>query len=702
MARYKAEDIRNVALVGHGASGKTTLADLMLFKGGHGSRAGSVDDGTSVLDTDEEEKERKLTITSKIAHFDRKGKRVNVLDTPGYPDFIGQVCGALRAVETAVIVVNAAAGIEVNTRKVFQLASDAGVGRVILVNKCDMDNVRVPELLDSLKEVFGQACVPLNVPVGISSSFSGVVSTLNVPDSVPSDVVLDPNEIHQKLMDAIVEADDELMERFLEGEELSQEEIAGGISKAIASGTLIPIFFASSKADIGVDELMDALADYAPSPLDVKRTALKGEEEVELAPDPDQPLVAQVFKTRIDPFVAKMSYIRVFSGTLKKDTPVVDLRTGQTLRFSQLLEIQGAEQSPVDEAGPGEIVAVVKMEALKTGDTLCSDADGPRMPDITFPRPMVSLAVQPKSQADQAKISDALQKVQEEDPTIKISRDPQTKELVVSGMSELHLQIILERLKRRDKVETVTKIPKVPYRETCTATATGSYRHKKQTGGAGQFAEVHFKISPCPRGINPEEYFTKDRFENMRAYHYDPELNFCFVDRIVGGVVPNQFIPAVEKGVRERMAQGVLAGYQVQDVICELYFGKDHPVDSNETAFRTAASMCFREVFMQAKPVLLEPIVSMEIVVPADKLGDVSSDLSTRRGRMEGMESAPGGYQIIKAKMPLAEVLTYSRALSSMTGGQGTFTYEFSHYEVVPPNEQAKIIAAAEKEKEEG
>jgi len=701
MARYNVRDIRNVVLVGHGATGKTTLADLMLFKGGQGSRAGSVDDGTSVLDTDEEEKERKFSITSAVAHFDRDGKRINLIDAPGYPDFIGQVCGALRAVETAVIVISAGAGIEVNTRKVFQLAGEAGVGRMILVNKCDMDNVRIPELVDAIKEVFGPACVPLNVPVGSASKFSGVVSTLKLPDSIPDGTEIDPQDVHQKLMDAIVEADDELMERFLEGEELSEDEIAGGVTRAVASGTLIPIFFASSKTDVGVDEFMDVLVQYALSPLDLKRSGQKDDEEVEISPAPDHPLIAQVFKTRIDPFVAKMSYIRIFAGTLKKDMSVTNLRSGQTLRISQLFEVQGGSQEPLDEAGPGEIVAVVKMDDLKTGDTLAGGPDRVVLPEIRFPRTMVSLAVEPKSRADQAKISDALHKIEDEDQTFRIVREAQTKEMVMHGMSELHLQIIEERLRKRDKVEVVTRIPKVPYRETCTATATGSYRHKKQTGGAGQFGEVHFRISPCPRDINPDEYFTKERFENMREYHYDPDLNFCFVDRITGGSVPNQFIPAVEKGIRERMAQGVLAGYQVQDVICELFFGKDHPVDSNETAFKTAASMCFKQVFLEAKPVLLEPIVQMEITVPADKLGDVTSDLNTRRGRMEGMENAPGGFQIIKAKLPLAEVLTYSRALSSMTGGQGTFTYEFSHYEMVPPNEQAKIVAAAQKEKEE-
>jgi len=701
MAKHKVEDIRNVAFVGHGAAGKTTLCDYLLYRAGENNRAGSVDDKTSLLDTDDDEKERGHSINSAICHFQHNNKQFNVIDTPGYPDFIGSAIGALRAVETAVITVNAGAGIEVNTRRTFARAGDAGVGRIVLINKCDMENIEFSQLVADLQEVFGQGCVPLNLPVGLGADFEGVVSTLNIPDSVPAGVVMDPQEINQTLMDAIVEADDSLMERYLEGETLSSAEVAGGISTAIAAGTLIPIFCASSKTGVGVPELMDALADIALSSADVPRKAKQTDgEEVELKPDPNGPLVAQVFKTRIDPFVAKLSYLRIYSGTLNKDSTVNTSGEAKSLKISQLLEVQGGKQDPVESAGPGDLVAVGKIDELTTGETITQDGNL-TMPPIPFPTPMIGLAVEPKSQADQQKISGALAKLVEEDPGFRVYRDPQTKEMVMQGMSELHLQIIRERLLGRDKVDVDTHQPKVPYRETVGAEAEGSYRHKKQSGGAGQFGEVHLRISPCPRDVNPEEYFTKDRFENMREHHYDPELNFCFVDRITGGSVPNQFIPAIEKGIRERMEQGVIAGYQVQDCVCELFFGKDHPVDSNETAFKTAASMCFREVFNKAKPSLLEPIVNMEITVPQDQLGDVSSDLTTRRGRMEGMDSAPGGFQILHAKAPLAEVMTYARSLSSMTGGQGSFTMEFSHYEAVPSNEQAKIVAAAKKEKEE-
>ncbi|HUG93815.1 MAG TPA: elongation factor G [Planctomycetaceae bacterium] len=701
MAKYNTADLRNLALVGHGAVGKTTLGDLLLYKAGVATRAGSVDDGSSLLDTDDDERERQYTVTSHVCHFDSGGKHVNLIDTPGYPDFIGQVIGALRAVETAVITISAGAGIEVNTRRVFALAAGAGIGRMILLNKCDMDNINFPELLSTIQATFGKACVPLNVPAGLGASFSGVVSTLKVPDSVPSDVAADPRALNQTVMDAIVEADEELMMRYLEGEELSADEVAAGLSKAVAAGTLIPIFCASSKTGVGVDEFLDAITRFGLAPAQVRRTAKNAAgDEVELKQTADGPFLAQVFKTRIDPFVAKLSFLRVYSGSIAKDTPVHSARTGKSLKLAQLFSVQGGKQEPAESAGAGDIVAVVKMEDLSTGDTLQKDTDLV-LPPLPLPTPMIGLAVEPKSRADQTKISSALQKFVEEDPTFILNRDSQTKEMVMQGMSELHLQVIQGRLAKREKVEIITHQPKIPYRETVAGAAEGMYRHKKQTGGAGQFAEVHFRISPCPQGIVPDEYFVKDRFVSLRRFHYDPERNYCFVDRVTGGTVPNNFIPAVEKGVYDRMERGVIAGYQVQDVVCELFFGKDHPVDSNETAFKTAASMCFREVFQKARPALLEPIVDMEITVPGEKLGDITSDLNTRRGRVEGMDSAPGGFQIIRAKAPLAEVMTYARALSSMTGGQGSFTLDFSHYEMVPPNEQAKIVAAAGKAREE-
>lgn len=683
MAGYKTEDIRNVALVGHGGTGKTTLADLFLFKGGVNNRAGSVDDGSSVFDTDDDEKERKSSITSSLGHITHSEKRINFIDTPGYPDFIGQVSGAVAAVETAVCLINAGAGIEVNSRRVMQMAEEAGIARAIVLNKCDGDNIDFDGVISSIQESFGIQCIPINVPDQVGGGFSAVTATLG-----------GDGEYTEPLTDCIVEADEELMEAYLESGELSADDAAGGITKAIAAGTLVPIFCVSARADVGVSELLDGIATMLPAPGDVARTAADG---AELKADASGPLAAQIFKTRIDPFVAKMNFVRVYSGTLKKDASVTNRATDKSVKIGTLNEVQGGELNGMDAAVAGDLAAIVKVDGLDVGNVL-GDVD---LPEIKFPRAMVGWAIEPKTTADQQKISGAIAKIQDEDQTFQVVRDQQTKEMVVYGMSELHLQILIERILSRDKVGVNTKTPRIPYREACTGQAEGSYRHKKQSGGSGQFAEVHFKIEALPKEIEPEEHFTKARFESMREFHYDETLNYAFVDRVTGGSVPNNFIPAVEKGIKERMEQGVLAGYQVQDVACALFFGKDHPVDSNETAFKTAASMCFRDVFKQAKPVLLEPIVAIEITIPADKLGDITSDLTTRRGRMEGMDSAPGGFQVVKGMVPLAEVQDYARGLSSMTGGQGSYTYEPSHYEVVPANEQTKIIAAAEKEKEE-
>ncbi len=702
MSKHKVDEIRNVAFVGHGHSGKTTLADLLLFKAGVGTRAGSVDDGTSLLDTDEEEKEKKQSIFSHVCRYEHADHRVNLIDCPGYPDFIGQVCGALRAVETAVVVLNANAGLEVNARRCFQLASDEHLARMIVVNRVDGDNVDIPNLVATIREHWGSSCVPINVPNGTGSKFTAVHSALQIKGEVPAGLPLNPQDYHQALMDAIVEADEALMERFLGGEDVSEEEIIHLIGKAIGHGSLIPILFTSAKSGVGVQELGDALADYAPTPLDEDHHATgEGGKDIVVNPSPDEPFVAQVFKVRIDPFVGKMAYLRVFSGHIAKDTVVQDHRNNKTMKLSNLLEVQGSKTEPVDYATSGDIIAVAKVEDLSVGDTVSAQGVHIDFPSIHFPRPMVGLAVTPKTAADQQKISVALHKIEEEDQTFHVMREAQTHEMVIQGMSDLHLQAIVHRLHRRDKVDVNTAMPRIPYRETCNMNAEGMYRHKKQSGGSGQFAEVHFRIGPLPQGIVPEEYFIKERFESLRSFHYDPVLNFAFLDCVTGGSVPNNFIPAVEKGIKERMEKGVLAGYQVQDCWCALFFGKDHPVDSNETAFKTAGRQCFKEVFGKAKPALLEPIVKAEIMVPGEKLGDITSDLNTRRGRMEGMDTLPGNFTVVKASVPLSEMQTYARSLSSITGGQGSYTFEPSHYEVVPGNEQQKIVASAKVHEEE-
>jgi elongation factor G len=696
MANVKIEDIRNIALCGHGSTGKTTLVDKLLVKTGAVNANPSVDEGTSICDFDPEEKHHKYTIETKLAQLSHAGKQFRLLDAPGYPDYIGQTICALRGADTALVVINAQAGIEVNTRRVFSEAGKAGVGRMIVLNKLDGDNIDFPALVATIREMWGNRCVLLNVPLGQGAGFRAVASTLNVPDDIDG-ALLDPNEIREPLMESIIEVDEAVMERYFEGTPPTEEELSRLIVRAVRAGTLIPMVCCSAKTGVGLTELLDAVALCGLSPADLPRQATKDGEEVTIEPKADGPLVAQVFKTRIDPFVQKLSFIRVFSGTLKKDQNVSASSARKGLRMGQLLRVQADETSPIEEAGPGDIVAVAKTDELHTGSTLGDY----RLPDLVFPTPMVGLAVSPKSRGDETKLSGALAKIAEEDPTIRIDRDMQTKELVMTGMSELHLTIIRERLHRRDKLDVETKEPKIPFRETIQTPAEGMYRHKKQTGGRGQFGEVHIRMFPLPRGTVIEEFATKDRFASMKEHHYDEAHNFLWVNSIVGGVIPGNFLPAIEKGFKERLEGGVIAGYTVENLAIEVHFGKYHEVDSSETAFRTAARMAFKQVFEKARPCLLEPVVKMEITVPDSKVGDVYSDMSSRGGRLQGSDTAGGNLQTVKAEVPLREVTTYARTLSSMTGGQGSYTMEFSHYDVMPANIQQEIMAKSKMHEEE-
>ena len=695
MAR-NVEDIRNIAVCGHGSSGKTTLVDHLLVKTGAVSGQPSVDNGTSVCDFDEEEKHHKHSIEAAVVHFDHAGKRFNLIDTPGYPDLIGQTIGALRAVDTALITIDAHSGIKVNTRRVWQEAGDAGLGRILCITKLDTENINFPGLIDTIREVFGPQCVLFNVPIGQGHDLKGVVSTLNVPKDT-TDALVDPAKLNEAAVETIVEADEALMEKYLEGEMPSQADLERLCGEAVRQGTLTPVVCISTKLGFGIDELLAVLVQAALPPTAVARKAHKDGDEVTLKSDPSAPLAAQVFKTRIDPFVQRLSYIRIYAGTLKKDSTITSPRSRKGFKIGPLLTVQGEKTQPLEAAMAGDIVAIAKTEDLHTGTSL-GDVT---LPPIQFPRPMVGLAVSPKTRGDETKLSTALHKITEEDHTVHIEHDQETHEMVLTGISELHLQLLRERLKRRDKVEVETHEPKIPYRETIQIKAEGSYRHKKQSGGSGQFGEVHIRMYPFPEGMKAEEFATKERFPHLKSSHYHPKNNFLWVDTVVGGTIPGNFLPAIEKGFLEKISTGVVAGYPVQNICVEVHFGKDHPVDSNETAFRIAARHAFSTVFREAKPSLLEPIVKLAITVPVDKVGDLSSDLSGRRGQMVGMDSAGGGMTTVEATCPLAEVMTYARTLSSMTGGLGSYTMEFSHYDVVPPNVQQQIIAKAKVKVEE-
>jgi elongation factor G len=705
MAKYKVDDIRNIALVGHRAAGKTSLADALLFKAGAVDRRGSVDEETSVSDYDEEEHKRKFSIDTSVLHLEHKGKHIHLLDTPGYPEFVGAALGALPAVETALVVISAPNGIEVNTRRMFAEAGRRGLARMIVINQMDADNIHFDTLVGAIQETFGKGCVLFNAPIGQGAQFSGVVSVLNPPPQVSAGCLVDIAAARSKLVDAIVECDDALMEKYLMEGSVSGEELAAVIPKALAAGTVVPIFCTSAKKDTGIAELLDGLADHAVSPVQgKKRTATRGTgdkaQEVTVEPSENGEFVGQVFKTLTDKFVGNLSFIRIYSGKISGEQPLVNVRTGKSSRTGGLLEMQGKQQKPFPEAIAGDIVAVAKVEDLHLGDTVASAANAPRLPRSPVPTPMFGLAVEPKARGDEQKISGSLQKIADEDPTFKVTRDTQTKEMVITGMSQLHLDVVQHRLKRRFNLEIITHEPKIPYRETITTESEASHRHKKQTGGRGQFGEVHLRVYPLPREIKGEEqlleqFANKDRFEKMRAAHYDEEHNFAFIDTIVGGTIPNQFVPAVEKGCKELLDRGALAGYRIQDVAVEVFFGKDHPVDSSEAAFKTAGRVAFKNAFLQARPVLLEPIVDLEVTVPSRYTGAILGDLNTKRARIENQDSLPGDLAVISGKVPLAEVTRYAAQLGSITQGQGSYTMEFSHYDMVPGNVQQQIVSKA-------
>ncbi|MBX3423730.1 MAG: elongation factor G [Pirellulaceae bacterium] len=686
---------RNIALCGHGSIGKTSLIDALLLHTGAIAGHHSVDDGTSVCDFDPEEKLHKHTIEAKVVHLQSDSVYFTFLDTPGYTDCIGQTIGALVAADGAVIGINAHKGIEVNTRRVFKEVLDLGMPVSLVITRVDGEAVDFGPLMQQIRDTFGPSCVLMNLPKRDGELVTGIVDLLEPGDDLGA--VMEVGPLHDQLVEALVEGSDVLMERYLDGDIPSIQELLPLLPDAVLSRELIPVFCVDARDNIGLSEFLRGLAQTMPSPDRIERHGSSTEgQDVVLHADASGPLVAQVFKTRVDPYLQKLSYIRVFNGTLKKDQLIHVDGDSQTIKIPTLLEVQAGQTQPLDYAEAGQIVAVAKVDALHTGSVL-GDV---RMPEIHFPQPMVGLAIRPKTQADEKRLSVALHKLVEEDPTIRLDRDSLTSEVVLTGMSELHLKLLLERMQHRDKVDLETHDPRIPLRETIQIQAEGSYRHKKQSGGRGQFGEVHIRMYPFPRGTAVEDFATKSRFPSLKAVHHDAVNNFLWIDSVVGGSIPGNFLPAIEKGFKERIVRGVIAGYPIQDVAVEVHYGKHHPVDSSEAAFKIAGAMAFKQVFLESQPCLLEPLVKLDVSVPESHVGDVYGDMSSRGGRVLGTDSGGGDIQVVHCIVPLREVMHYGRTLSSMTGGQGSYSIEFSSYEVMPPNAQQQYLQTVKAEDE--
>jgi len=672
----KTGDIRNIVLLGHGGSGKTSLAEAILHKTGATNRLGSVDDKTSTCDFYDEEKEHQHSIQSATVHAEHAGKLINIIDTPGYPDFVGPSIKAISVAETAVLVISAAAGIETNTRKMAELASRLEMPRIIVINKMDAENVIFSELMKNIQETFGQQCRCANLPAADKASVIDCIE--NEGGESP---LMDVAQAHTDLIESVIEADDELMESYLGGEEIPAEKIASVFVEALKAGTIIPIVFTNARRDVGIKELLDIIVKYTPSPLQAKPVQLKdGENLTDLTPDAAGPLAGVVFRVGFDPRSnMKYSSVRIFSGTIKSDTNLLRNKEKKGIRPGHILKSQGGENEPVDAGVAGDIVTLAKVEELRIDDLVHDGKVSGRieLPDV--PEPMYSLALEPATRGDEQKIGSALEKLCEEDPCFKVTHNQQTKELVASGLGELHLRVTLEKMKNHFKLSITTKEPKIPYRETITAKAEGHYRHKKQSGGAGQFGEVYLRVEPAERNSDPPLLYSWDIF---------------------GGSIPGQYEPAVLKGVNEIMQNGVVAGFPMQDVSVSVYDGKHHPVDSKEVAFRAAGKGAFVDALQKAKAVLLEPIVNIEVTIPAENVGDIAGDLASKRGRVQGQDVLAGNFIVIKAQVPLSEVTQYNSQLKSVTGGRGSYSMTLSHYELVPPNVQQQIVAQYAKKKE--
>ncbi len=682
MSTYTSADIRNIALVGHANTGKTTLTEALLQAAGTINTPGSVEKGSTVSDFDPQEKKHQHSLDTAVCHLDHQGTHVNLLDTPGYPDFMGRSISVLPAVETVGVVINAQTGVEMVTQRMMEAAQTDGLCRFIIVNKIDAEDINLGVLTDRLRETFGAECLPINLPTSGGESVVDCFFNPSGGDTAFSSV----EEAHSRIIDQVVEVDEKLMEIYLEqGEELSAEQLHDPFEKALREGHLIPICFVSAHTGAGVPELLDLFARLMPNPMEGNPPPfLKGEGEdakpIEVVPDPDKHVVAHVFKVGIDPFVGRIGLFRIHQGTVTPNTQLFIGHGRKPFKVNHLLRVQGKDHSEMNQGVPGDICAVTKVDEIRFDAVLhdSHDEDHHHLQSLHCPPPLFGLAIEPARRGDEQKLSDALHKLGAEDPCIHVEHNAAANETVLRGMGDLHLRVVLERMEEQHHVSVATHPPTIPYRETISAPAEGHHRHKKQTGGAGQFGEVYLRVAPLERGEG-----------------------FQFVNAVVGGVIPSQFIPAVEKGVRQVLVSGAVAGYPLQDLKVTVYDGKYHAVDSKEVAFVAAGKKALLDAIEKARPIVLEPIVNIQITVPGDAIGNITGDLFGKRGRVSGTDTLANGQALISAQVPLAELEGYQSTIKSLTGGEGTYNLEFSHYEAVPGNVQQELAKAHRPREEE-
>ena len=673
MAKHDTDQLRNVVLLSHSGAGKTILSDALLLNSKVTTRLGRVEDGTTTSDYEEEEHNRQASVQTSVIPVPWKDSKINLLDTPGYADYRGEVVSGFRAADGAILMVSAPAGVEVGTIQMWQMAQDQNIPRILVINKLDRENADFDQVLETIVESFGRECVPVQLPIGSETDFKEVVNLLDPNAKVPDNLTDQAEEARERIIEAAAESDDELAEKYLEGEDLTQDEIIRGHRKGVIEGTFFPVLSTSATTGVGISELADAILGLLPSPAEVPQQVAKAKagegDNVDLSPDSSGQLAAQVFKTTADPFVGKLSYFKVFSGTLKSDSQIWNSEKREAERTGTVYIMRGKEQEPIDELAAGDIGAVAKLNSALTGDTLAVKDNPLTLPNLEFPSPVYQMSVFPKTQADVDKLTTAIGRIAEEDPSLQISREPDTNELLMGGLGDVHVEVAVEKMKRKFGVEVELMTPKVPYKETIASQTNSHYRHKKQSGGHGQFAEVYLELEPLPRGSG-----------------------FEFDQRVVGGAVPREYIPSVQKGCEKALVEGVLAGFPLVDVKATLYDGSFHPVDSSGVSFEIAGSNALSGGVNNASPQLLEPIMHVQITVPDTDTGDVMGDLNSKRARILGMNPEGNGYTTVEAEAPQAEMLRYATDLRSQTQGRGWFTLKFDHYDPVPGHLVDKVV----------